>query len=48
MQAADLRDGNNMAFRRRLDVPRCRRIAVQGQVRPGIVIILKILGQDSM
>jgi hypothetical protein len=48
MQAADLRDGNNFPLVRRLDAPWHRRIAIQRQMCPGMVIILKILGQDSV
>ena len=43
VKTADLRDDNNVAFRRRFGAPRCRRIAVQRQMRPGIVIVVYLL-----
>ena len=48
MQAGNLRNRDDLAQRRCLHVTRRRRVAIQGQMRPGIVIILKIPGQDSV
>ena len=48
MQAADLREGNNVAFRRRFGAPRCRRIAVQRQMRPGSVIIIEVVREYAV
>ncbi len=48
VQAADLRDGNNFALRRRFDAAWCRRIAIQREMRAGRVVVVEILGQDAM
>ena len=48
VQTANLRDGNDLALGRRFHVAWRRRVAIQGQVTAGIVVVVEILGQDSM
>ncbi len=48
MQSADLPKGDDLALRRRLHLAWRRRVAVQRQVRPGIVIVVEVIPKDSV
>jgi hypothetical protein len=43
-----LGDGNDFALGRRFDAAWCRRVAIQGKVRPGMVVVPEIPGQDAI
>src|SRR5262249_33096552 len=47
MQPADLRDCDDLALRRPFDLSWSRRVLLQGLMRPGVVIIVEVLSQDS-
>ena len=46
MQATEVGDGSDLAVLRRLDGPGGRRIALQRQVRPDVVVVIDVLSQD--
>ena len=48
MQSADLPNGDDLALRRRFHLTWGRRVAIQRKVRSRIVVVVEILGQDSM
>jgi len=48
VSSADLRDGNDFALGRRFNAPRRGRVAIKGQVRPRVVIVIKVGSQDSL
>ena len=48
VQTANLRDGNDLALGRRFHVAWRRRVAIQGQVTAGVVVVVEVLGQDAM
>src|SRR5262249_14577074 len=47
MQPADLRDCDDLALRRRFDLSWSRRVPLQGLMRPGVVVIVEVISQDS-
>src|SRR5215510_874339 len=47
MQPADLRNRDDLACRWRLDCSWDRRVPLQGLMRPGVVIIVEVISQDS-
>jgi hypothetical protein len=47
MQAADLREGNNVARGGKLYATRPRAILVERKMRSGVMMILKIARQDA-
>src|SRR5262249_39152754 len=47
MQAADLLNCDDLALRRRFDLSWSRRVPLQGLMRPGVVIIVEVIPQDS-
>ena len=48
VQAADLRNRNDFAKRWRLDITRRWRVSIQRKMTPGIMVVVKVLGQDSL
>lgn len=48
VQTTDLRDGNDFTLRWRLDAAWCRRVVIQREMKPGIVIVLKVFAQHAM
>ena len=48
MQAANLRNRHDLAMRRRLHLTWCRRVAIQRQMWPGIVIVVKVVRNDAV
>ena len=47
MQSTDLRNRNHSAVMRELDLPRDRRVSLQGQVRSRVQVIVKVRAQDT-
>ena len=48
MQAANLRNRDDVTKRRRLDITRRRRVAIERQMRPRLVIVAEVIGNDSL
>ena len=46
VQPTDIREGNDITFGRRFNATWVRRVAVEGQVTPGIVIIVEVARKD--
>ena len=47
MQTTDLRDRNNITLLRALDLAGRRRVSIKRKMRPGLVIISKIIVQNA-
>jgi len=47
MQSADLLSGDDFALRRQFHLAWRGRVAIQRQMRPAIVIVVKVLAQDA-
>ena len=48
VQTADVCRGDHLTQRRRLHFTRCRRVAIEGQVWATEVIVVEIIGEDSL
>lgn len=48
MQSAYLRDGDDITFGRRFRVAWRRRVAIQGQVAAGIVVMVEVTRKDAV
>ena len=48
MGSADLRDAEDLALGRQLDVAGNRRVAIQGQVRPRQMIVREVIAEDAL
>ena len=48
VQTANLRNGNDLTFGRRLNATWVRRVAIQGQVAAGVVIVVEVLAENAM